>query len=78
MPKRTIDPTRKEEDWYGNNAAITCPCCQKVFIISSFLNKHPKPCPDCGQSRGFVDGNSKTGTGYIEWEADVQAPKIAK
>ena len=36
MPVRNLDPLRLEhnEDWEGNNAAFTCPLCQKVFIVS--------------------------------------------
>ncbi len=29
----------KDEDWYGNNAAVACPGCGKVFLSSQVLNR---------------------------------------
>lgn len=37
MPRRQIDPNRPNEDWQGNNMAIGCPVCRKVFIVSGIL-----------------------------------------
>jgi hypothetical protein len=39
MRQRTIDHMRDDEDWEGNNAAVTCPACGKVFIVSELI--HP-------------------------------------
>jgi hypothetical protein len=39
----------QHEDWYGNNAAINCAVCGKLYIASKFLNKGFRKCP-CGKS----------------------------
>lgn len=36
------------EDWYGNNAAVTCFGCGKVFLTSQVLNRKGRACPKCG------------------------------
>jgi len=33
--QRELDPNRKDEELYGNNAAFTCPKCGRVFIVSA-------------------------------------------
>jgi ribosomal protein S27E len=35
------------KDVYGNNAAVQCPSCDRVFVTSSFLNKSGRVCPGC-------------------------------
>jgi hypothetical protein len=36
VPTKTLSPdgVKQDEDWEGNNAAFTCPLCEKVFIVS--------------------------------------------
>lgn len=53
-----------QEDWHGNNAAVSCPCCGKVYLVSQFLNKGTRQCPKCKKS------SLRFGTGQItlEWE----------
>lgn len=36
VPAKTLNPDglKQDEDWEGNNAALTCPLCEKVFIVS--------------------------------------------
>jgi len=36
------------EDWYGNNAAVTCLHCGKVFLTSQILHRKGRACPKCG------------------------------
>ena len=38
MSRRDIDRQNlsQHEDWYGNNIAVICPQCQKVYIVSEF------------------------------------------
>lgn len=36
------------EDWYGNNAAICCTSCGKVFLVSAVLHRKGRSCPACG------------------------------
>jgi predicted nucleic acid-binding Zn-ribbon protein len=36
------------EDWYGNNAAVTCFKCGKVFLTSQILHRKGRACPQCG------------------------------
>ena len=77
MPIKNLDPLGLEqnEDWEGNNAAFTCPVCQKVFIVSDtrmHLGPHKekgyKNCPACAKSLGRVTGGRKSGgTASIEW-----------
>jgi transcription elongation factor Elf1 len=63
--KRDINKSELGEDLYGNNAALTCPFCGKVFVVSGLLNKKGRECPKCQKSKGYValDGSS----GQIEW-----------
>ncbi len=63
MAKRKLDPANNEE-LYGNNAAFCCPACQKVFVVSGFLDKNGRKCPGCGKSTGYVANE----TAFIEWE----------
>ena len=70
MPERPIDPTRHDEDWYGNNVAVTCPVCGKVYIGSSFLDGGLRRCPEpqCGRSMVRVATQAQGGGAIIEWE----------
>ncbi len=38
----------QHEDWYGNNAAVCCTSCGKVFIVSAVLHRKGRSCPACG------------------------------
>lgn len=77
MPIKNLNPNglKKDEDWEGNNAAFTCPVCNKVFIVSDTrMHKGPqkengyRQCPACGKSVGRVTGGRKSGgTASIEW-----------
>ena len=59
---------KKEEDWEGNNAAFTCPKCEKVFIVSAIIHRHGRQCPACGKSIGRVKGGRKSdGIANIQW-----------
>jgi rRNA maturation endonuclease Nob1 len=42
------------EDWYGNNAAVQCTACGKVFIVSAVLHRKGRSCPVCGKSTATV------------------------
>ena len=42
------------EDWYGNNAAITCFACSKVFLVSQILHRKGRTCPVCGVTRALL------------------------
>jgi len=59
----------QEFDWEGNNAAITCPPCGKVYVVSQMMHSKGRKCPSCGASTGFVTGGKKSGgSAYVEWE----------
>ena len=46
---------KKNQDWLGNNIAVTCPVCGKVYLASYFLNRNKgRDCPGCGKSKAFV------------------------
>lgn len=82
MPVRNLDPKKynaghpvaadADADWFGNNAAFTCPVCSKVFLVSGFIQKNGRRCPGCGKSIGHVTGTAEDGTAIakIEWEFD--------
>jgi len=70
MPIQQMDPNnmRPNEDWEGNNAAFTCPCCEYVFIVSGVIHRGRRRCPNCDLSEGRVQGGRKGGgTAEIEW-----------
>ncbi len=66
--------TRTNCDWLGNNAAFTCPVCQRVFVVSAMLHRNGRLCPGCGKSTGHVRGGRNTGgEAFVEWsETDAQ------
>jgi transcription elongation factor Elf1 len=67
--ERKLDPEQKNEDVYGNNAAVACPLCGKVYIVSGLVNKkNGRRCPSCGRSTAqFKDkGGQKIAT--VSWD----------
>jgi hypothetical protein len=48
------------EDWQGNNIALACPVCLKVFIVSGMIHRKGRECPSCGKSKAFVSQDGKT------------------
>jgi len=65
--KRELNPKAlaDDEDWYGNNIAVTCPVCKKVFIVSAHMKGGERNCPKCGQSKGVVNGGKDSGGAAI-------------
>lgn len=43
-----------KEDWYGNNAAVCCSACGKVFLVSQVLHRKGRACPKCGLTHATV------------------------
>ncbi len=43
-----------KEDWYGNNAAICCSSCGKVFFVSQILHRKGRACPKCGLTHATI------------------------
>jgi rubrerythrin len=71
MAVKALNPTALDhnEDWDGNNAAFTCPLCEKVFLVSGYMHEGERQCPNCNKSTGRVEGGKKTGgTASIRWE----------
>lgn len=64
------DALGPDEDWEGNNVAIRCPVCAKVFIVNSTrMHGGYRKCPKCGKSGGRVTGGRKSGgSASVEWE----------
>jgi predicted GNAT family N-acyltransferase len=60
------------EDWYGNNAAIFCPVCNKTYIVSGFLNKGCRQCPQCGRSFAQLTADSV----MMEWREQQDIPTL--
>ena len=62
-------------DWVGNNAAFTCPVCNRVFLVSAMLHRNGRPCPGCERSTGHVTGGRNAGgRAFVEWsENDTTA-----
>ena len=73
MRQRAIEPNRPGEDWEGNNIAVTCPVCGKVYIVSEHIHRGERPCPVCGDSTGHIRGGRESG-GHAEirwrWAGD--------
>jgi len=81
MP-RVIDPNRLDEDWVGNNIAVTCPLCKKVFVVSAHLNRGGRKCPKCGKTTAIVSGGrDSNGSASIQIDgitmSEVEAEQIA-
>ena len=59
--KRNLDKEKLGllEDWQGNNMALACPVCLKVYIVSGLLHRTGRECPNCGKSRAFVSPDGK-------------------
>jgi hypothetical protein len=74
MAKRTLDKTalRRTEDWYGNNAAVRCSICGKIFIVSGFLNKGRRDCPICHKTSAEMINETVT----IEWPDEQELPIV--
>jgi hypothetical protein len=64
MLTRTLDRDRLSitEDWQGNNVALACPVCFKVFITSGMIHKTGRECPNCGKSKVIVSQDGKAAT----------------
>ena len=41
-----------DEDWYGNNAAVRCGFCGKVFLTSQILHRKGRACPGLSGEQG--------------------------
>ncbi len=51
LDKNNLGP---DEDWYGNNAAVRCAHCGKVFLSSQVLHRKGRVCPGCGKTKVLV------------------------
>lgn len=64
------------EDWVGNNIALACPVCLKVFIVSGLIHRQGRDCPNCGKAKAFVDLDGKNASvecrdkSLPEWKAE--------
>jgi predicted GNAT family N-acyltransferase len=74
MARRKLDKMalRRNEDWYGNNAAVNCFVCGKVFIVSGFLNKGRRDCPICHKTSAEIVNDTVT----IEWPDEQEIPAV--
>jgi hypothetical protein len=57
------------EDWVGNNIALACPVCLKVFIVSGLIHHKGRECPNCGKSKAVVSQDGKSAS--MECSADL-------
>jgi hypothetical protein len=68
MRERPIDASRPTEDWEGNNVAVVCPVCTKVYITSGYLHEGRRSCPVCEQSEVIIEGGRNSdGTAILRW-----------
>jgi NAD-dependent SIR2 family protein deacetylase len=45
-------------DVHGNNAAVKCPHCCRVFVVSKFLDRvRGRKCPECGECTFAFQGS---------------------
>jgi hypothetical protein len=57
-----------KEDWLGDSAAIECPVCGKVYLVSGSINP-VRTCPNCGQSHGHITGSRQGGgKAFVVWD----------
>ncbi len=72
--KRRLDKDhlRHDEDWYGNNAAVRCPVCGRVFIMSTFISKGQRECPNCHRSSGEITNEAVT----LQWPDEQEIPIV--
>jgi hypothetical protein len=63
----TKNDLSRDEDWYGNNAAMTCPVCQQVFIVSGFIGKGRRECPRCQKSSAEITEEQVK----VEWPEEL-------
>ena len=61
MNEQPVDQNSLSEDWVGNNIAIQCPACGKVYIVSGLIHHGERSCPNCGKSKGVVNGGKESG-----------------
>lgn len=55
MARKEVSEGNLENDILGNNAALTCPLCGKVFIVSAFKPEwQDRLCPGCQKSNGHI------------------------
>jgi predicted RNA-binding Zn-ribbon protein involved in translation (DUF1610 family) len=73
MPARKLEPSNlgHNEDWYGNNAAFTCPNCGNVFIVSAFCGGR-RVC-SCGKATAYCSGSPGKGEASITWEGKLRS-----
>jgi phage FluMu protein Com len=64
MKTLDLNPELQTEDKAGNNIALTCPECGKVYIVSEFIHGGERSCPKCKKSKGFVKGDKAR----IHWD----------
>ena len=48
------------EDWQGNNIALACPACLKVFVVSGLIHRKGRECPNCRKTKAFVSPDAAT------------------
>jgi hypothetical protein len=61
VPKRDLNKNHltQFEDWQGNNIALACPVCLKVFVVSGLIHKKGRACPNCGKAKAFVTADGE-------------------
>jgi hypothetical protein len=63
----------QNEDWVGNNIAVTCPWCGKAHIVSQLVHYGERICPRYRTSVARVTGSSaKGGVALIEGVSEGQ------
>ena len=74
VPKRKLDINALgwSEDKLGNNAAVCCPVCGKVFIVSTAIRKGKRECPVCHQSSAEITPADLT----IQWPDALETPIV--
>lgn len=67
MQRRTLskDSLGTDEDFAGNNAAVACPHCRKVYLCSGMQHRYGRRCPSCGKSLLYCDIHGEEA--WIEW-----------
>ena len=76
--ERQLDPEQLTEDVYGNNAAVICPSCGKVYVVSGLLNgENGRKCPKCGGSTAIIKKTDGRWLATISWADQRDGTKLS-
>lgn len=67
VQKHDISAADQKNDIHGNNAAVTCPVCGKIFIVSASLDNGSRVCPKCKMATAHIS-QTPPYQAWVEWK----------